>query len=272
MIGPRRILLVLSVAAIGIGGCGSSAPVPTPTAETSASTSSASSTTSENIATSSATSTQSSEPGESLHYVGTVTMNGGGTKVTEAVSLGTLGYGQEAAPPQQVLEASNSDYTTTIATSAYVSGNLKLSYIGGRVPINFTFADVRTLGNLSGGFPTEASAVFDIDGQWTTGGSEGESAVSMNPNETIEIPIWLQIGGAVSNTQASIPQKDFNLMTWELVPYIEQAGPPTAYSGPQAATCNGKHVLLPFAKLPFSHVGNRYAMATNESVHCEALG
>jgi hypothetical protein len=212
---------------------------------------------------------------------GTITMTGSGTTVVETVSLSKIGYGQSAGPSEDVLSSAlDQDLAdpTVVATSAFVYGVLTFKYVGGRVPIDLTFGGdtvPTAFVDISGcdfdpssgdcddptgadGPPASAAGappLLQINGQWTDGNADSNFVgFSMQPNETINVPMWIQFPGAVSNTQAAIPQTQLNVMSWYLTPYISQitTAPSLKYSGPRAADCDGTDALLPFAKLPLS--------------------
>jgi hypothetical protein len=213
----------------------------------------------------------------STKAIGTITLSGSGTTVTEGVSLGQLGYGQPAAPPQDVLSSmtnQNDALSSVIATSAFVYGELQFRYTTGSLPINLTFTDTGPFGNVSGGFPADAGAIFDIDGQWTDGGGDGSPvSFSMQSGSSLAMPFWIQFPEGRSNASPTIPQDQLNLLSWQLMPSVDQiSNGTTTLAGPQAADCDGEHELLPFAQLPFTHQGNEYSPVADNSVHCVAGG
>jgi hypothetical protein len=278
----RPAIAALALAAVvSIAGCGATTTTPTSTPASTkpqAPTTTTPRSTPPSTKPQAPTTTPTSTPPTSL--AGTITMTGSGTTVVETVSLSKIGYGQSAAPAEEVLSSGldqNLANPTVVATSAFVYGVLTFKYVGGRVPIDLSFDTPGVAGafvDVSGcdfgsnggvcddptgadGPPASASGappLLQIGGQWTAGGSGTDPVgFSMQPNETVDVPMWIQFPGAVSNTQATIPQAQLNVMSWYLTPYVGEIGTnlSVTYSGPQVAKCaDGTQALLPFAKHP----------------------
>jgi len=217
-------------------------------------------------------STSSTQSAPEVSPVGTLTVSGPGTRIIEYVSLGQVGYGQSAAPPQEVLSSmsnQNDALESVIATSAFVQGEMRLIYAHGSLPATVALPQSSLFNNITGGFPANAGAIYEVNGRWKDG--EGSAvAFTMQAGESETIPLWIQFPEARSNAEPTISEAVLDTMSLELVPTVDQAGanPTVVVSGRQAADCEGAHELLPFAKLPFSHKANPDSPVADKAVTC----
>lgn len=227
MIAPRRTLLVLLAAAIGLSGCGSSAPAHVNGDVTVTATSSS---------TSSVAGSTSSGLGEPLHDVGTLTIAGEDTTISARYRIGPIIYSTTGTPPSEVLEACNMNYTSEIPKLAFIRGQVSVSYTHGSLPI---FVGVMSE-ELVSGQRWAGLVAFDVNGSWVCGQSETPPGETLHPGESEHYELWV-LADVLSNEHPKVtPAMSAN---WQFGPAGINAGiynSTVTASGPGARTCESE--------------------------------
>lgn len=255
----RAALVTFSVCmGLAIGGCGSTHPVP--------STEPAGDAAPEDQASSSSEAQGEGSAAAQLHYVGTITLRGGHTTFSERFELGTLGYGAESAPPSEVLEACNANYSETIEGAAFLPAQIQMSYSEGALQTNVRYNPDEALGNITGSFPLTAIMAMNYNGEWECGLAEEMTSESLNfaPGQSLAVPAWLMIEDARSNAAPALSRNMLDETTLALAPVVSQISGNVSETieGPDAAVCEGERALLPFAELPFKYEAGDTGVST----------
>ena len=284
---PALAATVLGVAIVALSACGSSAngtgaaSVDTSQAAQSgangSSTPSTSSPTASADTSSAGTSSDATQSQSSIGSdVGTITLSGSGTTVTEQLSLTPIAYGTSAAPSTDVLNSyANSNYLQPeiIARSGYVHGQMTLSYTRGTLPVMLSYSKPwSALSNELSQYDANAPITVDTSNNgWVSGAGGGGIQLPLQPGQVATYEFWIDLPEAISNSQLTIPPKTQDQMSWQFVPTVDQIqNPRIALSGPQAAVCSGNTYpgpyLVPFAHLPFTITVQSYS--TTSTVTC----
>jgi hypothetical protein len=204
-----------------------------------------------------------SDPGGPLSEVGTITQLDKETSFQSDLKLGPLRYGTANAPPPVVAAACNAGTASTLATSAYIRGQITLSYTKGTVPTGAAIDPndvVRGIGDIG----LQALLALEVDGQWVC--NPASFSWTFQPGQTATYDAWFILLDARSNAQPTVPQSGLNGFVFNIVPSLDQIGFDGARvvtSGPDAAVCTSlggdSDALLPFAELPFkTQLGNTF--------------
>jgi len=206
--------------------------------------------------------------GDHLAPVATITRSAKGTAFAESISLGPIRYGEEGAPPAEVLDACGENDTATIATSAFVEGAVTVSYTRGILPATGYFqlghdqpVFQNIVGNLEPGEnePTESLLVINHDGAWDCqGDAEGRVQLNFQPGQSTTYELWILMIGARTNEHPTLTQGSLDVLGLAPLLHSEALGttPTTTVTGPRAATCRNpeehstSYGILPFARLP----------------------
>jgi hypothetical protein len=207
--------------------------------------------------------------GDHLAPVATITRSAKGTAFAESISLGPIRYGEEGAPPAEVLDACGENDTATVATSAFVEGAVTVRYTRGILPATGYFQLGRgenTLDNIVGNLepgenePTESLLVINHDGAWDChGDEEGRVQLTFQPGQSATYELWILMIGARTNEHPTLTQGSLDVLGLDYLLHSEALGaaPTTTVTGPRAATCRNpeeehstSYGILPFARLP----------------------
>jgi hypothetical protein len=203
------------------------------------------------------------DAGGPLSEVGTVTESDHeGTTVKSDLKLGRILYGAANAPID-AMNACNSNFTTTLATSAYLRGQVTFSYTQGAVPTVISYDPGEVMRGI-GDTPTGGLMALNIDGQWTCIFSDAsDPSLLLQPGQSTSHDAWFIIEDARSNSQPALSQSELNEFAFQIKLAVQQMSNPayayTTVSGPDTAVCHNigapdiGDVLLPFAKLPFTN-------------------
>ncbi len=176
------------------------------------------------------------ELGGQIEPVGTMTVTDErGTTFRETFSIGPLSNGEEAPPPASVLGACDFSVPSQTAQAAFARGEITVSYTEGTIPEQVV---INPQGIVEGEELFDAAAAVELGGEWLCIGELGTS-YEFQPGETQALPMWLAVGGILSNEHPQVPADVYN--TWRFHP----VGPPdlllrrpSTVSGPGAIKCD----------------------------------
>jgi hypothetical protein len=206
--------------------------------------------------TATSTSAAADEPGGPLETAGTlVKSDGQGTTISQDFRIGPLLYGQDDQPPNEVLDACNANYSTTIAQSVFARGEIDLSYTEGSLPLTVTFDPSAMVYSINGDGLLSAMA-FQVDGAWQCGADSNSINLVLDQGETETLPFWF-LASVLSNAEPRVSQATLDSWAFGSGVFLSQGNQSsweTRTSGPNAARCSNDDVLMLYAKAPFSMV------------------
>lgn len=176
------------------------------------------------------------ELGGPIEPVGTmIVTDERGTTFKETFSIGPLSNGEEAPPPASVLGACDFSVPSQTAQAAFARGEVSVSYTEGTIPEQVV---INPQGMVEGEELFDAAAAVELGGEWLCIGEVGTS-YEFQPGETQTLPMWLVVGGILSNENPQVTSDVYN--TWRFHP----VGPPdlllrrpSKVTGPGAIKCD----------------------------------
>jgi hypothetical protein len=189
-----------------------------------------------------------------LKDVGTITASGNGTTLREQISMGPIGYGAAAEPPQDALAPCGANFQDPSQNlqDGFAHGTITFNYSQGRLPLNATLDGSQAVKSFGDQNVSGILILHQSDG-WECGNAGSPGSVysfTLQPGQTVTDEFWIDLPSVVTNAQATLPQSELNTLVFDAFPLLDQTTNTTAATGPDAIDCGNGPQLMPFAQAP----------------------